>query len=176
MAGRVLIAVSSIGLGHAARARVYGELLRRMGLHVEYYAPEPAASYLEAWGMEVLPLSRSVESLSIYLEEYWVRSRSGVIGLREALKEHKAALEAGRLLIEEGLDKYDLVVGEESWEVISVAEHIGTSKAWITDFVGYTPQGARILTAWIINRFLLKRYKYFNHKIYVGMEDDPMGA
>lgn len=169
--GRVLIAVSSVGLGHAARARVYGQLLERLGFAVEYYAPEPAGSYIEAWGGKVLPISREVESLSVYLERHWLETGSGLIGLRAALEEHRAALEAGRRLLEAvDLGSYDLVVAEEAWEIMSVAERIATPKAWIADFVGYRPVGLRgALAAWAVNRFLLRRYRLFSSRLYVGL-------
>ncbi len=168
---RILIAVSSVGLGHAARARVYGALLDRMGHEVEYYAPEPAGSYIRAWGGRVISYSRQVESLSVYLERYWVKTGSGLIGLKAALEEHQAALKAGLGLIQNiDLDHYDLIISEESWEVMSVAERIQTRKAWIADFVGYKPVGLRgIPAAWVVNRFLLRRYKYFDALFYVGL-------
>jgi len=173
--GRVLVAVSSVGLGHAARARVYGSLLESMGFSVDYYAPEPAGSYLRAWGGRVLPVSWEVESLSVYLERHWAKTGSGLIGLRAALEEHRAALAAGRqLLASVDVDSYDLVVAEESWEIISLAEEIGAAKAWIADFVGYKPLGLRqVPAAWAVNRFLLRRYRHFDHRIYVGL---PAGA
>ncbi len=168
---RILIAVSSVGLGHAARARVYGALLERMGHEVEYYAPEPAGSYIRAWGGRVISYSGQVESLSVYLERHWVKTGSGLIGLRAALEEHRAALKAGLGLLESvDMGRYDLVVSEESWEIMSVAERIPARKAWIADFVGYKPVGLRgILAAWAVNRFLLRRYKYFDALFYVGL-------
>lgn len=168
---RILVAVSSVGLGHAARARVYGALLEGMGHRVDYYAPEPAGSYIRAWGGRVLDYSWEVESLSVYLERHWVKTGSGLIGLREALEEHRAALKAGLGLLERvDVDSYDLVVAEEAWEVISVAERIETRKAWVADFVGYKPSGLRrIPAAWAVNRFLLRRYRYFDSLYYVGL-------
>ncbi len=170
---RILIAVSSVGLGHAARARVYGALLERMGHAVEYYAPEPAVSYIKAWGGRLVPYSSRVESLSVYLERHWVKTGSGLIGLRAALEEHRAAVKAGLGLLENvDLERYDLVVAEESWEVMSVAERIPTRKAWVADFVGYKPAGLQgIPAAWAVNRFLLRRYKYFDGLFYVGLPD-----
>ena len=146
-------------------------MLERLGFAVDYYAPEPAGSYIEAWGGRVLPVSREVESLSVYLEEHWVRSGTGVIGLRGALREHKAAVEAGlRLLDSVDVDSYDAVVAEESWEIMSVAERIATRKVWIADFVGYRSRGLKTLPAsWAVNRFLLRRYPLFDLRIYVGL-------
>ena len=163
--------MSSVGLGHAARARVYGSLLEGLGLDVDYYAPEPAASYLESWGARVLPVSRRVESLSVYLERHWRRSGSGLIGLRASLEEHRAALQAAEVLLSSvDVDQYDLVVAEEAWEIISAAERINTPKAWVADFVGYKPAGLRSLpAAWAVNRFLLRRYSLFQSRLYVGL-------
>ncbi|MCE4619596.1 MAG: hypothetical protein F7C33_01075 [Desulfurococcales archaeon] len=168
---KILIAVSSIGLGHAARARVYGSLLEARGHTVEYYAPEPALSYLKAWGGRVIDESRGSPSLSVFLEEYWFRTGRALIGLRASLREHKAAVEAGMRLLRAGVfDRYDLVVAEESWEVISIAEHIRVRKAWISDFIAYKPIGLRTMpAAYAVNRFLYKRYKLFEALYYVGL-------
>ena len=168
---RILIAVSSIGLGHAARARVYGSLLEARGHRVEYYAPEPALSYLQAWGRRVIEESRRSPSLSVFLEEHWSRTGRALIGLRASLREHKAALEAGMNLLRAGVfDRYDLVIAEESWEVISVAEHITTRKAWISDFIAYKPVGIGSMpAAYAVNRFLLRRYRLFDALYYVGL-------
>ncbi len=172
--GRVLVAVSSVGLGHAARARVYGALLEARGFRVDYYAPEPAGSYLEAWGARVLPVSREVESLSVYLERHWEATGRGMIGLRAALEEHRAALRAAEALLSSvDIDRYVLVVAEEAWEVISAAERIQARKAWVADFIGYRPVGVPSLpAAWAVNRFLLRRYRHFNLLLYVGLPLD----
>ncbi len=171
---KILIAVSSVGLGHAARARAYGTLLERSGHRVDYYAPEPAGSYISAWGGKVIPYSRKVESLSLYLEKHWLRTGSGLIGLRAALEEHRASLKAGIELIESiDVESYDLLIAEESWEIMSVAERIPIKKAWIADFVGYKPVGFRaLLASWLTNRFLLRRYRYFDSRFYVGLRND----
>ena len=168
---RILIAVSSIGLGHAARARVYGSILEARGHRVEYYAPEPALSYLKAWGARVIDESKGTPSLSVFLEEHWSRTGRALIGLRASLREHKAAVEAGMRLLKAGVfDRYDLVVAEESWEVISIAERVSVRKAWISDFIAYKPVGLGSMpAAYAVNRFLLRRYRLFDALYYVGL-------
>lgn len=172
MRGRVLIAVSSIGLGHAARARVYGRLLESSGFSVDYYAPEPAGSYLKAWGLRVHGVSWMVESLSVFLEKHWLRTGRALIGLRQALEEHRAALRASELLASSvDLGSYDLVVADESWEIAVIADRVPTRKVWVADFVGYRARGLGSLPAAIaVNRFLLGVYGRFEYRIYVGLE------
>ncbi len=168
---RILVAVSSIGLGHAARARVYGSILKERGHIVEYYAPEPAYTYLKAWGHNIIPESKNAVGLSLFLEKHWEKTGKSIIGLRASLAEHRAALKNSIMLLNNRVfEKYDIVIAEESWEIISIVEKVNIPKIWISDFIGYKPVGlASIPAAYAVNRFLYKRYKFFDKLYYVGL-------
>ncbi|MCE4600937.1 MAG: hypothetical protein F7C38_05165 [Desulfurococcales archaeon] len=170
---RILYAVSSIGLGHAARSRLLGKLLQDMGAELLYYAPGRAGDYLARWGMPVSRGSRLSSDLSSIAEDWYRRTGEALIGLRAALQEHRIALENARWLLRDVEEfKPDLVVCDESWEAISVAERIGVAKAWIADFPLYPPIGgpSRIAAAVAVNRFLLRRLPLFDERVYVGLE------
>jgi hypothetical protein len=175
--GRILVAVSSVGLGHASRARVYGSLLESMGFRVEYYAPEPAGSYLRAWGSRVLPVSWRVGSLSSFLEKHWLSTGRGVIGLRASLEEYRAAKRFAEALFSSvDLGSYDLVVADESWEIAVNPARVPARKLWIADFIGYRPRSVRSLPAALaVNRFILKLYRLLDACIYVGLPGVDLG-
>ncbi len=169
---RILLAVSSIGLGHAARSRVLGRLLEEAGHEVYYYAPGRAGWYLEAWGARLLPSSRGSLDLSLVAEKWYRRTGSALIGLRAALEEHRAALRNAELLLRD-VERLapDVVVADESWEAISVAERLPRPRVWIADFPLYPPMGGprRVAAAAAVNRFLLRRLPLFDLLVYVGL-------
>jgi len=168
----VVVAVSSIGWGHAARSRVLGSLLEGGGHEVYYYAPGRAGEYIGAWGGRLLPSSRESRDLSVVAEEWYRRTGSAVIGLRAALEEHRVALENARLLLRD-LERVgpDVVVADESWEAMSVVERLPRPRVWIADFPLYPPAGGpgRVAAAAAVNRFLLRRLPLFDLLVYVGL-------
>jgi len=170
---KILVMVSSIGLGHAARARAYGSMLESYGHDVFFYAPEPGVSYLRAWKLKVIKESIEASSLSVYLEEHWKRTGRALIGLRASMREYKEAHRQGLKLLEKGvLDEYDLIIAEESWEAMTISDKLPGRILWISDFVGYKPFTIKALpAAYAVNRFLLKKYPNFLERYYVGLHD-----
>ncbi len=141
---KVLYLSSPIGLGHARRDVAVVQALRRLrdGVQVDWLAQHPVTSVLEGAAETVHPASA------------WLASESGHIEA-EAGEHDLHCFEALRRMDEimvhnfhvfldvarEG--DYDLVVGDEAWDVDHFLHENPELKrfayAWMTDFVGMLP-------------------------------------
>jgi len=137
---RILYGVSSVGLGHAARAKAVSRRLRELdgNTTVEFVAAEPALSYLKFWGEKVLDVSERLKSLSPIAEASY--SEGGLrISLSLALKEYSIIKKNAETLFENiDLEKYDIIVGDEFWELLASNKiNAPKPKVYITDFISY---------------------------------------
>jgi pimeloyl-ACP methyl ester carboxylesterase/predicted glycosyltransferase len=154
---RVLYLSSPIGLGHVRRDLAIVEALRRRvpDVELEWLAQDPVTRFLHARGEHVHPASAVLANESAHLE-----SEAGEHDLNvfEALRRMDEILVANYSVFAEVVEQgnYDLVVGDEAWEVDhfwhEAPEQKRTRFAWLTDFVGYLPMPAggdreRMLTA-----------------------------
>lgn len=182
---RVLYLSSPIGLGHARRdLSIAGELRRLVGdMEIDWLAQAPVADVLEAAGERVHPASTRLVSEVAHLE---AASDEHDLHVFEAMRRMDDVLVANFMTFLDVFDgdRYDLVVGDESWEVDHFLHEDPSTKharfAWLTDFVGYVPMadgGARehYLTA-DYNAEMLEHVEHHpgvrDVSIFVGEPDD----
>jgi pimeloyl-ACP methyl ester carboxylesterase/predicted glycosyltransferase len=141
---RALFVSSPIGLGHALRDVAIAEALResRPDLEVHWLAQDPVTRVLESRGETVHPASRLLAGESAHLE-----SEAGEHDLHAffAWRNMDEILLANFMVLHDLLEAepYDLVVGDEAWDVDHYLhenpELKRTAFAWLTDFVGWLP-------------------------------------
>jgi predicted glycosyltransferase len=140
----VLFLCSPIGLGHAQRDLAIARQLRARcpDLRIDWLTQHPVTAMLERAGEHVHEASRFLTNESAHLE-----SESGEHDLHvfQALRRMDEILVNNFMVFHDVVraDRYDLVIGDESWDV----DHFqyenpdlkNTPYAWLTDFVGYLP-------------------------------------
>ena len=141
---RVLYLSSPIGLGHARRDVAVAQELRKQhdGVQIDWLAQHPVTRVLESAGERVHPASGWLASESGHVEH-----ESGEHDLHcfEALRRMDEILVNNFHVFDEAVrdGHYDLVVGDESWDVDHFLHENPELKrfsyAWFTDFVGYLP-------------------------------------
>ncbi len=189
---RVLYLSSPIGLGHACRdLAIVAELRERHpDLRVDWLAQAPVAHVLEAAGERVHPASRWLASEVAHVEE-----QAGEHDLHafQAIRRMDEIMVTNYLVLDELVteEPYDLVVGDEAWEVDHFLHENPERKrfafAWMTDFVGWLPmpQGGDAevrLTADYNEEMLEQRARFAgvrDRSIFVGdpedVVEDPFG-
>jgi pimeloyl-ACP methyl ester carboxylesterase len=143
-AKRVLFLSSPIGLGHARRDLAVADALRelRPDVTVEWMTQHPVTAALAARGERVHPACDWLANESQHVE-----SEAGEhdVNVFQALRSMDEILVANFMVFREVLEsqQYDLVVGDESWDVDHfLHEHPQLKRApfvWMTDFVGFLP-------------------------------------
>lgn len=141
---RVLYLSSPIGLGHARRDVAIVDELRRLapGVEVDWLAQDPVSRVLDAAGEGVHPASARLASESTHIE---AEAGEHDLHVFEAVRRMDEILVANFMTFLDvlGSGRYDLVVGDEAWEVDHFLHEDPTAKgarfAWLTDFVGYLP-------------------------------------
>lgn len=182
---RVLYLSSPIGLGHARRDLAIAAKLRelRPGVQIDWLTQHPVIRMLADAGERVHPASRFLANESAHVE-----SESGEHDLHcfEALRRMDEILLANFMVFHDLLasEHYDLVVGDESWDVDHFLHENPELKrsayAWLTDFVGFLPMPAggerEALVAADYNAEMighLARYpRLRDRSIFVGDPDD----
>ncbi|HEY7225158.1 MAG TPA: alpha/beta fold hydrolase [Micromonosporaceae bacterium] len=141
---RVLYLCSPIGLGHAQRDLAIARHLRalRPDVRVDWLTQHPVTAMLEQAGEHIHPASKFLTNESAHIE-----SEAGEHDLHvfQALRRMDEILVNNFMVFHDVVrdDRYDLVIGDESWDV----DHFlyenpdlkNTPYAWVTDFVGYLP-------------------------------------
>ncbi|SHN43398.1 alpha/beta hydrolase [Cryptosporangium aurantiacum] len=148
---RVLYLSSPIGLGHARRDLAIATALReqRPDVEIDWLAQHPVTRVLAQAGERVHPASGWLVNESAHVES---EAAEHDLHCFEALRRMDEILVANFQVffdvVTEG--QYDLVVGDEAWEVDHFLHENPELKrfayAWFTDFVGYLPMpdgGAR---------------------------------
>lgn len=141
---RVLYLSSPIGLGHAYRDLAVVEELRqqRPDVRVDWLAQDPVTRVLGLAGEHVHPASRWLASESEHIEQ-----EAGEHDLHafQAVRRMDEILVNNYMVFDEVVrdDHYDLVVGDEAWDVDHFLHENPERKrapfAWLTDFVGWLP-------------------------------------
>jgi pimeloyl-ACP methyl ester carboxylesterase/predicted glycosyltransferase len=141
---RVLYISSPIGLGHARRDAAIADELRLAcpGLQVDWLAQHPLTRVLADRGERVHPASRWLANESSHIE-----GEAGEHDLHvfAALRRMDAMLLNNFHVFADLVERthYDLVVGDEAWEVDHFLHENPELKrspyAWLTDFVGWLP-------------------------------------
>lgn len=182
---RVLYLSSPIGLGHAYRDLAIADELRQLhpGVEIDWLAQHPVTRVLEAAGERVHPASAWLASETAHIE-----SEAGEHDLHAftAIRRMDAILVSNYLVADEVVRErhYDLVVGDEAWEVDHFLHENPERKrapfAWLTDFVGWLPMpdggtAEALLTADYNEEMLehLARYPWVRDRsIFVGNRAD----
>jgi pimeloyl-ACP methyl ester carboxylesterase/predicted glycosyltransferase len=143
-AKRVLYLSSPIGLGHARRDVAIAGALRRHhpDVQIDWLAQDPVTRALETAGETVHPASAWLAS-----ETSHVDAECGEHDLHafQAIRRMDEILVANFGVFRDVVDEtpYDLVVGDEAWEVDHYLHENPELKrfafAWMTDFVGWLP-------------------------------------
>lgn len=141
---RALFVSSPIGLGHARRDVAVAQELRRLhpDLEIEWLAQHPVTKVLTDAGECVHPASHRMASESAHIE-----SESGEHRLHcfQAWRRMDEILLADFMVFLDVINErdYDLVVGDEAWEVDYFLHENPELKrfayVWMTDFVGWLP-------------------------------------
>jgi pimeloyl-ACP methyl ester carboxylesterase/predicted glycosyltransferase len=141
---RALFVSSPIGLGHALRDVAIASALRalRPDLEITWLAQDPVTRVLEARGETIHPASALLAGESAHFE-----SEAGEHDLHAfyAWRNMDEILVANFMVLHDVLEAepFDLVVGDEAWEVDYFLhenpELKRTAFAWLTDFVGWLP-------------------------------------
>ena len=141
---RALFVSSPIGLGHALRDVAIARALRllRPDLEITWLAQDPVTRVLQARGETVHRASRLLAGESAHFE-----SEAGEHDLHAfyTWRNMDEILVANFMVLHDLLEAepYDLVVGDEAWDVDYFLhenpELKRTAFAWLTDFVGWLP-------------------------------------
>lgn len=182
---RVLYISSPIGLGHAQRDVAIARELRTLhpDVQIDWLAQHPVTRVLEAAGEAVHPASAELASESAHIE-----SESGEHDLHcfQAWRRMDEILLADFSVFQDvvGAADYDLVVGDEAWDVDYYLHENPELKrfayAWFTDFVGWLPMpdGGRreALVAADYNAEMIAHIERFprlrDRALFVGDPDD----
>jgi pimeloyl-ACP methyl ester carboxylesterase/predicted glycosyltransferase len=182
---RVLYLSSPIGLGHARRDLAIARELRRQvpDAEIDWLAQHPVTQALERAGERVHPASRFLANESAHIEE---EAAEHDLHAFQALRRMDEILVANFMLFRDVVREraYDLVVGDEAWEVDHFLYENPELKrfqyAWMTDFVGFLPmpEGGRreALIAADYNAEMLERIARYprmrDRAVFVGDPDD----
>jgi pimeloyl-ACP methyl ester carboxylesterase/predicted glycosyltransferase len=141
---RVLYISSPIGLGHVRRDIAIAEELRTLhhGLEIDWLAQSPVTNVLEARGERIHPASGALASEVAHIE-----AESGEHRLHcfQAIRRMDEILLANFMTFHDVVHErhYDLVVGDEAWEVDYYLhenpELKNSAYVWLSDFVGWLP-------------------------------------
>ena len=182
---RALYLSSPIGLGHAKRDMAIVEELRKLhpDLEVDWLAQHPVTAALEAAGERIHPASAWLANESAHIEHV-----AGEHDLHafQAIRDMDEILVNNFMVFAEVVEQenYDLVVGDESWDVDYFLHENPALKrfafAWMTDFVGWLPMpdgGDReaALTADYNAEMIEQRARYArvrDRSIFVGNPED----
>lgn len=181
----ILYISGSLGLGHITRDLAIADSLRKLipDIEIEWLAANPATTVLEEAGEKLVPgfdryanenvsAEKAAKGSSLNLLSYLLKSRS----------EWKRNIEF--FLSQVALKKYDLVIGDETYEInLALREHPEVKNfpfVMIFDFVGLhamTMNPLEHLGVYYWNRvwchdYRLKRTPPYDLALFVGEPDD----
>ena len=140
-APRILWISSPIGLGHVKRdLSIANEMRKQMpGITVDWLAIDPVKSCLESLGEQIHPLSNALWDESGHFESH---ADAYSLNATEAYWEMDKLLNNNFMVFYDAVreNQYDLVVGDESWEVALYLHYNPSLKiapfVFMTDFIG----------------------------------------
>jgi pimeloyl-ACP methyl ester carboxylesterase len=183
---RALYISSPIGLGHAQRDLAIARELRalRPDLEIDWLAQHPVTAVLEAAGETIHPASKLMANESAHIE---CEMGEHDLHVFQAWREMDEILLANFMLFHDVVrdDRYDLWLGDESWEVDYYLHENPELKSapyvFMTDFVGWlpideSPESREAFVAADYNHENIRhieRYPYVRDAaVFVGSEDD----
>jgi pimeloyl-ACP methyl ester carboxylesterase/UDP:flavonoid glycosyltransferase YjiC (YdhE family) len=143
-AARILWISSPIGLGHVKRDLVIADEMRKQkpDLSIDWLAMDPVKTFLENRGEHIHPMSQFLWDESGRFESHATGAYS--LNATEAYWEMDKLLNNNFMVVTDVLNEYpyDLVVGDESWEVLDNLHYNPSLKkapfVFMTDFIGMT--------------------------------------
>jgi pimeloyl-ACP methyl ester carboxylesterase/predicted glycosyltransferase len=182
---RALYISSPIGLGHAQRDLAIAQRLRdhHPDLEIDWLAQHPVTAVLDAAGERVHPGSAWLASESAHVEDECAEHDLHAF---QAIRRMDEILVNNFMVFHDVVesDHYDLVVGDEAWDVDHLLHENPELKrfafAWMTDFVGWLPMpdggdGEAALTADYNAEMIEQRARFGrlrDRSIFVGDPDD----
>jgi pimeloyl-ACP methyl ester carboxylesterase/predicted glycosyltransferase len=182
---RALYLSSPIGLGHAQRDLAIARELRahHPDLAIDWLAQHPVTTTLAAAGERVHPASTWLASESAHVED---ESAEHDLHAFQAIRRMDEILVNNFMVFHDIVesDHYDLVIGDEAWEVDHFLHENPELKrfafAWMTDFVGWLPmpdggEAEAALTADYNAEMIEQRDRFRrvrDRSIFVGDPDD----
>jgi len=141
---KALFISSSIGLGHAQRDLAIARELQKLepDLQIDWFTVDPAAAYLEREGERVHPITRRLANESQHFEQV---AGEHDLSAFFALRSMDQIMVQNFMTFSDLLDAehYDLVIGDEAWEVDYYYHENPELKrqpfVFLTDFVGCLP-------------------------------------
>lgn len=138
---KILWISSPIGLGHVKRDLAIATEMREKipDLTIHWLCVDPVRSYLEGSGESIHPLSESLMDESKHFENH---AAAYSLNATEAYWEMDQLLNNNFMVFTDAVrtDGYDLVVGDESWEVAEYLHYNSSLKTapfvFLTDFIG----------------------------------------
>jgi len=140
-APRILWISSPIGLGHVKRdLSIASEIRKKIpSIRIDWLAIDPVKSVLENLGEHIHPLSNALYDECAHVENY---GHDASLNITEAYWEMDKLFNNNFMVFYDAVreHQYDLVVGDESWEVAQYLHYNPTLKTapfvFITDFIG----------------------------------------
>ncbi|WVM97820.1 glycosyltransferase [Terrabacter sp. C0L_2] len=182
---QVLFLSSPIGLGHARRDLAIAQRLRHLhpDLRIDWLAQHPVTKVLGDAGERVHPASAWLASESAHIESESVEHDLRVF---QAIRDMDEIAVNNFMVFHDVVEQtpYDLVIGDEAWEVDYFLHENPELKrfsfAWLTDFVGWLPMpdlGDReaLLTADYNAEMLEQRARHRrmrDRQVFVGNPED----
>src|SRR4051812_18295466 len=141
---KVLYLSSPIGLGHARRDLAIARALRteRPDVRVDWLAQDPVTRFLARSGERIHPASQELASESAHIAD---EAHEHTLHAFQAIRRMDEILVTNFSVFQDVADEgdYDLVVGDEAWDVDHFwhenPELKRSAYAWVTDFVGWLP-------------------------------------
>jgi len=140
---RILWISSPIGMGHVKRDLVIVSELRKafQELTIDWLALDPVRSYLESLGERIHPLSEALWDENGHIESY---GKDYTLDVEEAYWEMDKLRNNNFMVFADTVhdEGYDLVAGDEAWEVAEFLHYNPSLKkapfVFLTDFIGVT--------------------------------------
>lgn len=141
---KVLYVSSPIGLGHARRDLSIAQEMRKLHpeVQIDWLAQDPVTRVLAEAGESIHPASALLANESAHIED---ECGEHALAAFQAIRNMDEILLSNFMIFDEVLQtgEYDLVVGDEAWEIDHHLHENPTMKktafAWMTDFVGFLP-------------------------------------
>lgn len=141
---RALYISSPIGLGHARRDVGIADELRSLvpDLQIDWLAQAPVTNLLKARGEALHPMSAFLASEVAHIDR---ESGDHRLHCFQAIRRMDEILAANFMVFHDVVrdEHYDLVIGDEAWEVDYYLHENPNLKnyayVWLSDFVGYLP-------------------------------------
>lgn len=140
---RVLYGVSSVGLGHARRSLAIAKELRQIdsNIKLDWVCAEPARSFFEGNGENLLGVSKDMRSLSEVMESSAEKGK--IVDMSRVARNSSAIAKQNYFLLKQELKNYDALIQDEFIETLFAflyekESNVPAKKAVVTDYVSFS--------------------------------------